>query len=115
GTPDRSYNATEITWQVDFNKQLDQLNGAVFNDPIQAGQAFKDGTVEIYKLDVQLDGSVKQGEEVTSSFTSTNEDGSLRIAFGDITNAYRVKFKTSLEDEDQSKFQNEATVMSDNV
>ncbi|MDO6658946.1 hypothetical protein, partial [Anaerobacillus sp. 1_MG-2023] len=25
GTPDRSYNATEITWQVDFNKQLDQL------------------------------------------------------------------------------------------
>ncbi|MDO6658945.1 hypothetical protein, partial [Anaerobacillus sp. 1_MG-2023] len=26
-----------------------------------------------------------------------------------------VKFKTSLEDEDQSKFQNEATVMSDNV
>lgn len=113
GQVNRAYNATEIEWTVDFNKQLKSINQAVLKDPIQQHQALKKGSIEVYKLDVQLDGTVKQGERVDPSAYTVTEDP-FDIQFGDISSAYRVVFSTEITDEDGTNYANKATLTGKN-
>ncbi|MCR1288662.1 SpaA isopeptide-forming pilin-related protein [Shouchella clausii] len=113
GQVNRAYNATEIEWTVDFNKQLKTINQAVLKDPIQQRQALKKDSIEVYKLDVQLDGTVKQGERVDPSEYTVTEDP-FEIQFGDISSAYRVVFSTEITDEDGTNYANKATLTGKN-
>ncbi|WMM34122.1 SpaA isopeptide-forming pilin-related protein [Shouchella clausii] len=113
GQVNRAYNATEIEWTVDFNKQLKSINQAVLKDPIQQHQALKKDSIEVYKLDVQLDGTVKQGERVDPSAYTVTEDP-FDIQFGDISSAYRVVFSTEITDEDGTNYANKATLTGKN-
>ncbi|MFC4386692.1 Cna B-type domain-containing protein [Gracilibacillus marinus] len=107
GQPDRWYNANSIRWTIDFNKGLDTLPNAVLYDPIEdVNQAFIDGSIKIYELDVKLDGTAVQGDDVTASFANT-----FPIDFGTINNqAYRVVFETEILDEDANHYPNKATI-----
>ncbi|WP_413378093.1 SpaA isopeptide-forming pilin-related protein [Alkalihalobacillus sp. 1P02AB] len=109
GIVDRSYNATEITWTVDFNKNRELIEQAVLKDPIQANQQLKPDSIKVYKLDVQLDGTVIQGEEVSPDDYSVQEDP-FEISFGNINEAYRVEFTTEITDDEQTQYYNEATI-----
>lgn len=113
GQVNRAYNATEIEWTVDFNKQLKTINQAVLKDPIQQHQALKKDSIEVYKLDVQLDGTVKQGERVDPSEYTVTEDP-FEIQFGNISSAYRVVFSTEITDEDGTNYANKATLTGKN-
>src|SRR5690625_87417 len=111
GTPNQYYNGTKITWEVDFNKDRAELVNAELHDPIDGNQKFVDGSIKIYELDVRLDGTVTQGNDVTSSF-DTNE---FPINFGDTNGAYRVVFETDITDEDGTSYPNKATLTADGV
>ena len=109
GTPDQRYNASTITWEIDFNKDLSTLRQAVLADPVaDSKQSFVEGSIRIYELDVQLNGSVIQGDEVTNIDRSA-----FPIDFGAIDQAYRVVFETKIEDGEATKYPNTATLTSD--
>ncbi|MCM3760983.1 SpaA isopeptide-forming pilin-related protein [Alkalihalobacillus oceani] len=109
GTPDKGYNAKEITWTIDLNKSLQAIEGAVLEDPIEEGQAFQPGSIEVYELNMQLDGSAVQGNQVAMG------DGTFPLNFGDISTAYRVIFKTDVIIEDATSYENKAFLKGDNI
>lgn len=112
GTPDKNYNAKTINWTIDFNKNLDSIKNAKLSDPIQEGQLLQANSIKVYKLITHLDGSVEQGEEVTTGFNvgKITGDKDFQIDLGDIKSAYRVEYTTDIIDSDGTKYQNEATL-----
>ncbi|WP_010278241.1 collagen binding domain-containing protein, partial [Paenibacillus senegalensis] len=112
GITDRGYNAKEITWTVDLNRQLKTLDHAILEDPIDPeimNQRLIPGSIEVYKLDVQIGGGVNQGDLVDESeYTVTNDPFS--IDFGSISEAYRVVFKTEITDGDSTTYRNKAVL-----
>ncbi|PAF18659.1 SpaA isopeptide-forming pilin-related protein [Terribacillus saccharophilus] len=114
GKTDRGYNAKEITWTVDFNKQLKTIEDAVLKDPLEANQQLQPDSIKVYKLDVQLDGSVKQGEEVNPSAYTVQEEP-FQINLGQLKDAYRVEFKTDITDAEGTTYKNTATLTGSNI
>ncbi|WP_166554448.1 MULTISPECIES: SpaA isopeptide-forming pilin-related protein [Clostridia] len=114
GIPNRSYNAEEIEWTVDFNKTLDTIRNATINDPIQKGQALKEGSIKLYHLETKLSGEVSQGQEVDpNSYTvGKTEDGEdFTVHFSeDIHSAFRLVYETDITDADQAVFKNNVTL-----
>lgn len=111
GTPDRRYNATTLNWEIDLNRHESVLSNAVLADPISdTNQQFVPGSIKVYALDVQLDGSVIQGPEVTSFDTTV-----FPINFGELNRqAYRVVFQTTIVDDKGVTYPNTATLTWDN-
>jgi LPXTG-motif cell wall-anchored protein len=114
GRADRGYNAKEITWTVDFNKQLETIEDAVLKDPLPNNLKLQPDSIKVYKLDVQLDGSVKQGELVDSSAYTVQEEP-FEISFGQLKDAYRVEFVSDITDADGTSYQNTAMLTGSNV
>ncbi len=114
GIPNRSYNAEEIEWTVDFNKTLETIRNAKLIDPIEEGQALKEGSIKLYHLETKLNGEVTQGEEVDpNSYTIGKTAGGkdFAIAFkDDIRSAYRLVYVTEITNEDDDTFKNKATL-----
>lgn len=110
GTPDKSYNAQTITWELDINKNLQPIKSAELHDSIGRKQNLVADSITIYELDVQLDGSVKLGKQVTDSLNK-----SFPLLFGDIDQAYRVVFETMITDETNKEYHNEATLTGQNI
>ena len=107
GAPDRRYNATTLNWEIDVNRHEVVLSNAVLADPISdTKQQFVPGSIKVYELDVQLDGSVVQGAQVTN-FDTTN----FPINFGTLDRqAYRVVFQTAIVDDVGVNYPNNATL-----
>ncbi|WP_077307240.1 SpaA isopeptide-forming pilin-related protein [Terribacillus halophilus] len=114
GKTDRGYNAKEITWTVDFNKKLATIEDAVLHDPLQENLQLQPGSINVYKLDVQLDGTVKQGELVDPSNYQVQEEP-FSISFGQLKDAYRVEFTTDITDADGRNYSNTATLTGSNL
>ncbi|MDU2238977.1 MAG: SpaA isopeptide-forming pilin-related protein [Paenibacillus sp.] len=90
GIANRSgFNSDEIEWTIDFNQGEKEIKGAILDDTLPEGLKLK-GDIEVRKLQVQVDGSVKEGavERTETAFP---------ISLGDIHEAYRVTYKTSVE------------------
>jgi len=84
-----NFNSTEVEWTVDFNQSEQDIENAVLEDTLPGGLALT-GNIEVYQLDVQLDGSVKKG-----SLLQTGTAFPLNL--GTIDNkAIRVVYKTSV-------------------
>jgi LPXTG-motif cell wall-anchored protein len=114
GIPNKSYNTESIEWTVNFNKSLDPIKNAVLKDPIPDGLELQEGSIKVYKLITKLDGTVEQGNEVTSGFTIGKTDGKdFEINFGDISTAYRVVYTTKVIDQDKTEFVNKAFLSGD--
>lgn len=83
------FNSDEIEWTIDFNQGEKEITAAILEDTLPEGLKLK-GDIEIRKLQVQVDGSVKAGEVERTA-------NAFPIALGDIHEAYRVIYKTSVE------------------
>ncbi|WP_055736091.1 MULTISPECIES: DUF7507 domain-containing protein [Bacillaceae] len=113
GEPNRVYNAETIDWTVDFNKSLDTVAQAVLSDPIQEGQSFVDGSIKLYYLDMQFNGTSSLGKEVPSSEYTISGDPNFSIEFNEeINRAYRLVFTTTLTDDEKATFENKALLLS---
>lgn len=107
-----NFNSDEIEWTVDFNQVEKEIQNAVLDDTLPDGTKLK-GEIEIRKLQVQLDGSVKEG-----AFERT--ETAFPISLGDINEAYRVTYKTSVEAPTTGSFtnrpySNKAVLTGDNI
>ncbi|WP_052676009.1 collagen binding domain-containing protein [Paenibacillus sp. IHBB 10380] len=93
-----NFNSDEIKWTVDFNQGEKEIKGATLDDTFPPDLKLK-GNIEIRQLQIQLDGSVKEGPV---SRTET----AFPINFGDIDKAYRVTYTTSVAAPTEAPFTN---------
>ncbi|WP_178024719.1 SpaA isopeptide-forming pilin-related protein [uncultured Paenibacillus sp.] len=113
GIANRSgFNSDEIEWMIDFNQGEKEIKGAILDDTLPEGLKLK-GDIEIRKLQVQVDGSVKAG-------TVERTETAFPISLGDIHEAYRVTYKTSVEAPTSGPFtnrpyDNKAVLTGDNI
>ncbi|MFE4569648.1 collagen binding domain-containing protein [Paenibacillus chitinolyticus] len=115
GVP-QGYNAKNIDWTVDVNKELKSVENAVMTDPLPAGLSVP-VTAAVYALDVNLDGTVVQGALVDpGKYTLDTSGGTVKVSFADnpITTAYRIQFTTPLTDNAPAAFNNTATFKGSN-
>ncbi|MFB9279076.1 collagen binding domain-containing protein [Cohnella cellulosilytica] len=101
-----TYNAQtkEITWTVLINYNRDKLAGASVSDKLLQGQKLAPGTVKLYPVTVKPDGGVQQGtdevpaDEYAVELPTADNDNVLTVLFnGEISSAYWLTFKTTLE------------------
>ncbi|WP_279041604.1 collagen binding domain-containing protein [Brevibacillus borstelensis] len=104
----KKMNPSEIDWVVDFNKGEQKITGATFQDSIPAGLELVSSSVEVYELEVMLDGSVRQGSAVTIQPTVSGNQ--FQLVFGDIDKAYRVKYKTNILEAKNTTYTNNVSV-----
>ncbi|MEC0494517.1 SpaA isopeptide-forming pilin-related protein [Bacillus glycinifermentans] len=93
GTLDKGINPGSVTWTVDANKKLDRVTNAKLSENFPAGLNFS--SVKVYQLDVNIDGSVSQGSEVTSGY-SVDANGNVTFS-GTIDSAYRLVYETVID------------------
>ncbi|WFF94528.1 SpaA isopeptide-forming pilin-related protein [Bacillus paralicheniformis] len=117
GTFDKGINPGQVTWTVDLNKKLDQVKNAKLTENFPEGLIYR--SVKVYQLDVNIDGSVSQGDEVLSGYTV---DANGNVTFdGEIDSAYRLIYVTDIDDSAKpdeggnAAFTNKATFGGDNL
>ncbi|MED4409577.1 SpaA isopeptide-forming pilin-related protein [Bacillus licheniformis] len=117
GTFDKGINPGQVTWTVDLNKKLDQVKNAKLTENFPEGLTYR--SVKVYQLDVNIDGSVSQGDEVLSGYT-VDADGNVTFD-GEIDSAYRLIYVTDIDDSAKpneggnAAFTNKATFGGDNL
>ncbi|WP_179104318.1 SpaA isopeptide-forming pilin-related protein [Virgibacillus proomii] len=114
GVPNRSYNAEEIEWTIDFNKTLETIRNAKVIDPIQKGQVLREDSIKLYHLETKLNGEATLGDEVESTAytvrkTENGEDFTIKFN-KDIHSAYRLVYVTDITDDDQAEFNNKVSL-----
>ncbi|MFD0957475.1 collagen binding domain-containing protein, partial [Virgibacillus alimentarius] len=113
GVPNQAYNTKEITWTVDFNKSLEQIDHAVLKDQTSGSQAFVDGSLEVYKIYMNADGTIDESR--TEKFADHDFGEDFPLQLGNIDSAYRVVYKTKITDDEGKKYTNTATLDGDNT
>ncbi|RCX15463.1 LPXTG-motif cell wall-anchored protein [Anaerobacterium chartisolvens] len=109
GTPNKGVNPDRIEWIVDVNKNLKNVYGAVLQDTLDEGISLDTGSIQIYRLDVELDGGAYVGDSIAFNpgDLTLNAD-SFEINLGDITEARRIIYETLITDTSKSSFTNTA-------
>ncbi|MCM3108523.1 SpaA isopeptide-forming pilin-related protein [Bacillus velezensis] len=95
GSLDKGINPGKVTWTVDLNKKEEEVKNAKLTESLPDELIFR--SVKVYELDVNIDGSVSQGNEITSGYT-VGENGNVTFA-GTIDTAYRLIYDTEIKDE----------------
>ncbi|ERH58160.1 MULTISPECIES: SpaA isopeptide-forming pilin-related protein [Bacillus amyloliquefaciens group] len=94
GSLDKGINPGKVTWTVDLNKKEEEVKHAKLTESLPDELTFR--SVKVYELDVNIDGSVSQGNEITSGYT-VGENGSVTFA-GTIDSACRLIYDTEIKD-----------------
>ncbi|MEI5906807.1 SpaA isopeptide-forming pilin-related protein [Bacillus spongiae] len=123
GYKNGSYNAitNEITWNIGMNYNLDTLSTLKMVDYLLDGQELVEESIDVYKLELtgQYNG-VRRGESLERGIDYeiervTDSDGNpgFKLQFNkEITSAYGISYKTSLEDKLVKKeYHNTATLL----
>ncbi|WP_427181933.1 collagen binding domain-containing protein [Paenibacillus sp. TC-CSREp1] len=84
-----NFNSDEIEWTVDFNQGEKIMTNVVLEDTLPSGLSLQ-GDIEIRELQVQLNGSVKEGPVVDRA-------AQFPVDLGDINKAYRITYTTSVQ------------------
>ncbi|MFB1052033.1 SpaA isopeptide-forming pilin-related protein [Paraliobacillus sp. JSM ZJ581] len=112
GVPNKKYNTQTIEWTVDFNKNLQTIENAVLKDEIlQGAHQIIDGSIKLYALEMNTDGSVFNATEITGHGFGT----SFPLTLGNIDSAYRVVYQTEITDDVGESYKNKATLDGDNT
>ncbi|MER2171659.1 MAG: collagen binding domain-containing protein, partial [Psychrobacillus psychrodurans] len=90
GSANKGMNASEIEWVIDFNKGENEIKNAILNDVIPAGITLN-GKITLIELETDLKGNVTET-------TKTEEFDTFPINLPTINNAYRVKYKTTIDE-----------------
>lgn len=92
-------NSDEIVWTVEFNQSEKEIKNAVLKDTFNYDGLALKGDITVQPLEVKLDGSVQpKGSPTTAS--------SFPISLGDIHQAYRVTYTTSVAAPTAEPFKN---------
>src|SRR5690606_11253524 len=91
------------------------LKNAKVTDILPKGTEYKEGSLKVTKLKVDLYGNVLGDAEEVDVTGESVENGKLTIPLGDIKDAYRIEYVTTVTDDDQSKFENNATLSDDDL
>lgn len=93
---DRTPNPTEVTWEVDFNQGMNELNNPTITESWPKGLTYQ--SVKVYELVMNLDGTVeKVGRELSANEYTVDANGNVTIK-GETSNAYRVEYVTSIDE-----------------
>ncbi|MEC1429601.1 SpaA isopeptide-forming pilin-related protein [Bacillus subtilis] len=93
GVLDKGINPGKVTWTVDINKKLDQVKNAKLAESLPDGVIYR--SVKVYELNVNIDGSVSRGNEVSSGY-SVDSKGNVTFE-GTIDSAYRLVYETDID------------------
>ncbi|SHO48494.1 collagen binding domain-containing protein [Anaerocolumna xylanovorans] len=97
GAANANLNASYIDWEVDLNQKLEHITNAMVEDSIPENLTLEESSLEVYKLEVGLDGAkIVTGSAITG-ITNTGSGGELKIALGEIDGAYRIKYRTTID------------------
>ncbi|MEC0237950.1 collagen binding domain-containing protein [Paenibacillus kribbensis] len=116
GKPDGT---NRIDWTIDVNKQLNTVKHALITDPTPSGLELIKDSVQLYHLQVNIDGSTVVRDPVNTSkyAIETDQAGTgLVIRFQDesISTAYQIQYSTRIMG-DESRFSNTATLSGDTI
>lgn len=115
GIKDKGMNPNEISWEVDFNIGEKKIENALFTDELPDGLELIKDSIEVYPVEVQLDGSVIPGSQLTDVTPHFN-GSTFELQFGDIDSAYRVKYTTKITNTiEDTTYTNKATVSGSNL
>src|SRR5699024_3021592 len=115
GQPNKGYNADEIAWEVIVNKNKTSLENAKVIDELPEGTEYKDGSLKVTKLKVDLDGNVLEDGEEVEITPEVGDDGELIVPLGDTNDAYHVEYVTEVTDDEKKDFENNATLKDDEL
>ncbi|MGM8364359.1 Cna B-type domain-containing protein [Virgibacillus sp. W0181] len=115
GTPNKGYDADEIKWEVTINKNKQSLTNAMVTDVLPEGSEYKKGSLRVTKLKADLDGNILGDLGEVDVIGETVENGTLNIPMGNIKDAYRIEYITSVTDDEQQQFKNDATLSDDGL
>ncbi|MCY9061217.1 Ig-like domain-containing protein [Bacillus inaquosorum] len=93
GVLDKGINPGKVTWTVDVNKKLDQVKNAKLTESLPEGLVYR--SVKVYELNVNIDGSVSKGNEVSSGY-SVDSKGNVSFD-GTMDSAYRLVYETDID------------------
>lgn len=112
GTLNKAMNPSEITWTVDFNKGERMLTDAQFKDALPEGLELVPDSIEVHKLQVQLDGSLVEDQDPFTGYEKTNDSLSgFELKFnGSSDSAYRVHYKTKITQTTDTAYTNNVEV-----
>ncbi|MFT8390150.1 MAG: SpaA isopeptide-forming pilin-related protein [Sporolactobacillus sp.] len=116
GSTQTDFNATSIQWTVNVNETENTLTNAKVTDPTPAGLTLDAGSVKIYPVTVNVDGTTSVGTTPidSSQYTLNTADGNLEVDFNNpITGAYQIAYTTDITNKTESSFSNTATLSSD--
>ena len=115
GTVIINYSDKYIDWYVDVNTGMKAIGSAVVSDTIGSYQSLVPGSVKVYNLSINTgstNGTKTQQDEITPQAINYIPNSTTPTAFnvelGNISSAYRIRYRTNITDVNQSQFQNEA-------
>ncbi|WP_040952759.1 collagen binding domain-containing protein [Gorillibacterium massiliense] len=110
GQPNKTMNADKIKWTVDINKTLATVSNGTVTDTFDAKLNPDPSSFHLYKLDVDLDGNVSLGTEITPQpvpvvNAATNQ---FTVDLGNLDSAVRLVYDTAITDPSKTSFTNKA-------
>ncbi|WP_019640545.1 LPXTG cell wall anchor domain-containing protein [Paenibacillus fonticola] len=102
----------QINWSIDVNTSLEQIENASLTDLTPQGLTLDEGSIQVHKLEVNIDGSTQLGSLVTTGYTlDTQSINGFKIDFdGILDSAYRVTYTTDIGNGDETSFTNTANL-----
>ncbi|MEW4371291.1 collagen binding domain-containing protein [Paenibacillus kandeliae] len=106
-------NSSQIRWTIDLNTTKEKLENAVVTDPTGDGMKLDTVSVQVYGLNVNVDGTTTLGDPVTSGYTLSADESQFKLSFDQtIYSAYRIVYVTNMTDNARTVFSNTATLTS---
>ncbi|WP_280521471.1 collagen binding domain-containing protein [Paenibacillus mangrovi] len=117
GTPDKVMNPGKINWTVDVNKGEKKVTDMLFEDTLPQGVTLYQSSLQVYVLEVQLDGTVvEKGLIDPSKYAFTQTTGGFQLKFsGTSDTAYRVKYATAIDSPGDATYSNTVKVTGDGL
>ncbi|MBC1400693.1 LPXTG cell wall anchor domain-containing protein [Listeria booriae] len=118
GAANQAYSPDGLNWTVRVNGKEDVLRNAVLKDTLPAGLTLDADSIEVYRLNVFMDGSAQlDGLADATEYTVVSGAGrTLEIQFADgNSTAYEVRYKTTIEDVTKTSFKNAAEFTNNDV
>ena len=113
GVPDKAYNAKNLTWTVDFNKGLKEVENAIVTDAAAVGEhAFTPGSLHVFKLFMNADGTID--ETKTVEIMDHGFGDAFPLNLGTIDSAYRLVYQTTITDDLGQTYKNNVTLSGSN-
>lgn len=114
----QKYNPSSILWTVNVNTVQDEVYKAVVTDSIPAGLELDLSSIEVYKLEVDVQGKVTHRTQIGSDQydPSGSTTSSLNVKFfNTITDAYQVTFSTKITNTTLKNFTNTAKLTGEGI